>query len=256
MCRGFQPVDQTQRLFNIKSFHLILNLSKRPKSLPDTLTLHYLPRITGGPFEINGSGVKPDAPVFVTLYRVVTGEYNKSGEGEVVYGSRERVKVSEGVRFEVYVKEEKVVKGGFRKCGGGGGEWMMECRCGLEGEGGGGVVKEVEVVVEGGEREVMREKVEMVVRRRKRRCFEGLEEIPEQESEEEEEVVECCCCECSGGGGGGGGEEDGGGCEVEVEVEGVRWAVDVGIWVVCLGVGYLVSKASSKSVRRRRRLLY
>lgn len=191
---------------------------------------------------MNGSGVKPDVPVFVTLYRVV-------GEGKVVYGSRERVKVSEGVRFEVYVKEEKVVKGGFRKDGGGG--WRMECRCGLEGEGGGVVVKEVEVVVAAEEEEegVMREKVEMVVRRRKRRCFVGLEEIPEQESEEEV-VGECCCCECAGGGGE---EEEDGGCEVEVE--GVRWAVDVGIWVVCLGVGYLVSKASSKSVRRRRRLI-
>ncbi|KAK9059364.1 hypothetical protein SSX86_021984 [Deinandra increscens subsp. villosa] len=253
MCRGFQPInDQTQqRLFKIKSFHLILSLSKPPKSLPDSLTLHYLPRITGGPLEVNGSVIRPDVAVFVTLHRVV------GGEGGVVYGSRERVRVSEGVRFEVYVKEEKVVKGGFRKDGGGG--WRMECRCGLEGEGGGDrvVVKGVEVVVAEEEEEegvVMREKVEMVVRRRKRRCFEGLEEIPEQESEEEEEV-ECCCCDCGGGGGGGGEEEEGGGeVEVEVEVEGVRWAVDVGIWVVCLGVGYLVSKASSKRLRRRRLL--
>lgn len=188
--------------------------------------------------ELNGSVIRPDVAVFVTLYRVVSGEC-RYGEGKVVYGSRDRVKVSEGVRFEVYVKEEKVVKGGFRK--GGSGEWRMECRCGLEGE---GVVREVEVVV-GAEEGLMKEKVEMVVRR-KRRCFEGLEEIPEQESEEEEEV-ECCCCEC------GGDVKEDGGCEVEVE--GVRWAVDVGIWVVCLGVGYLVSKASSKSVRRRRRLL-
>ncbi|KAI3756313.1 hypothetical protein L1987_56133 [Smallanthus sonchifolius] len=249
MCRGFQPIDQTQRLFKIKSFHLILSFSNPPKSLPDSLTLHYLPRITGGPLEVNGSVIKPDVPVFVTLYRVVTGEC-RLGEGkQVVYGSRERVRVSEGVRFEVYVKEEKVVKGGFRK--GGGGEWRMECRCGLEGD---GVVKEVEVVVaaEDGETAVMKEKVEMVVRRRKRRCFEGLEEIPEQESEEEDVEVECCCCECKCGGDV---AEEEGGCEVEVEVEGVRWAVDVGIWVVCLGVGYLVSKASSKSMRRRRRRL-
>lgn len=166
-----------------------------------------------------------------------------------MYGSRERVRVSEGVRFEVYLREEKVVKGGFRKDEEG--EWKMECRCGLEGE---MVVveevKKVEVCVAAeGEVEVMRETVEMVVRRKRGRCFEGLEEIPEQQSEGEE--VEEYCCDC-------GGEEveeeaeaeDGG--EVEVEVEGVRWAVDVGIWVMCLGVGYLVSKASSKSLRRRR----
>ncbi|KAK1430669.1 hypothetical protein QVD17_13585 [Tagetes erecta] len=252
MCRGFQPIDQTQRLFNLKSFHVTLSLSKPTKSLPDSLTLHYLPRITGGPLEVNGSVVKPDVPVFLTLYRVVSE--CKFGDGKkVVYGSRERVKVSEGVRFEVYVKEEKVVRGGFRKDGGG--EWRVECRCGLEGGGGGGGVKEVEVVV-GVEEGVMREVVEMVVRRRKKRCFDGLEEIVEQESEEDEEMeVRCCCCECSGGDGvedGGDVVEDGGDV---VEVEGVGWAVDVGIWVVCLGVGYLVSKASSKSLRRRRRLL-
>ncbi|XP_076882730.1 uncharacterized protein LOC143531286 [Bidens hawaiensis] len=254
MCRGFQPVDQTERLFKLKSFHVKLSYSKPPagySSLPDSLTLHYLPRITGGPLEVNGSVIRPDAAVFMTLHRVV------SGDGEVVYGSRERVRVSEGVKFEVYVKEDKVVKGGFRRDGSG--EWRMECRCGLEGGGGGGGggggVKAVEVVVVAAEEDkvVMREKVEMVVRRRKRRCFEGLEEIPEQESEEEEVVVECGCSDCAGGGeaveDGGDAVEDGG-----CEVEGVGWAVDVGIWVVCLGVGYLVSKASSKSVRRRRLL--
>ncbi|KAL8196304.1 hypothetical protein R6Q57_025304 [Mikania cordata] len=238
MCRGFQQIDQSQRLFKIKSFHIILSLSKPFKSLPESLTLHYLPRITGGPLEINGSVVRPDVPVFVTLYRLVTDD------GRLVYGSRERVRVSEGVRFEVYVKEDKVVKGGFRKDGGG--EWRMECRCGLD-EGGDRLVNAVEVVVVaedggGGEVALIRE-VEMVVRR-KRMCFEGLEEIPEQESEEEEVDVECCCCEC------GGDVTDDGDCEVEVE--GVRWAVDFGILVVCLGVGYLVSKASSKRVMRRR----
>nr|GEZ19632.1 NADP-specific glutamate dehydrogenase [Tanacetum cinerariifolium] len=84
-------------------------------------------------------------------------------------------------------------------------------------------------------------------RRKRRRCFEGLlEEIPEQMSEGDEVEEECCCC-CDCGGGGGD-------AVVEADVEGVRWAVDVGIWVMCLGVGvgYLVSKASSKSLRRRR----
>ncbi|GKC05641.1 mitochondrial proton/calcium exchanger protein-like protein isoform X1 [Tanacetum coccineum] len=91
--------------------------------------------------------------------------------------------------------------------------------------------------------------------RNKVAAFKLLEEIPEQMSEGEEEVEECCCCfECGGGGGGGDKVVDYGGDEaVEADVEGVRWAVDVGIWVMCLGVGvgYLVSKASSKSLRRR-----
>ncbi|KAI3727798.1 hypothetical protein L6452_16418 [Arctium lappa] len=248
MCRGFQQTER-DRLLTIKSFYLTLSLSTTPKhDLPDSLTLHYLPRINGTPLEINDSLFRPDSPAFLTLYRLFSNNDHKSSKTSVTYGSREKVRVSEGVRFEVYLTEEKVVKGGFRKDEEG--EWKMECRCGLEGEVvAAAEVKKVEVCVAvEGEVEAMRETVEMVVRRKRGRCFEGLlEEIPEQWSEGEEvEEGGCCCCEC------GGDEvvEDGG----EVEVEGVRWAVDVGIWVVCLGVGYLVSKASSKSLRRRRLL--
>ncbi|KAL4570601.1 hypothetical protein LXL04_026259 [Taraxacum kok-saghyz] len=254
MCRGFQESEK-DRLLKIKAFYLSLSLPKTPKHLPDSLTLHYLPRINGGPLEINGSVIRPDAPAFVTLYRVVC---DRKGKRSVMYGSREVVRVSEGVRFEVYLREEKVVKGGFRKDEGG--EWKMECRCGLVGEMVVPEVKDVEVCVaaEGeGEVEVMTEKVEMVVRRKRGRCFEGLEEIPEQRSEGEEVEEYCCCCgECGGEDDEAEEEEEDGGGEVEAEVEGVRWAVDVGIWVMCLGVGvgYLVSKASSKNFRRRRLL--
>ncbi|GKB18613.1 hypothetical protein Tco_0852536, partial [Tanacetum coccineum] len=220
------------------------SISKPPKKhLPESVTLHYLPRINGGPLEVNGSMTRPDSPAFVTLYRVVSGKGD-----DVVYGSRDKVKVSEGVRFEVYLREDKVVKGSFRKDEGG--EWKMECKCGLEMEN--GDVRDVEVCVVLDDDVALKQTVEMVVKRRKRgRCFEGLlEEIPEQMSEGVEVEEECCCC-CECGGGGGGGDE-----VVEADVEGVRWAVDVGIWVMCLGVGvgYLVSKASSKSLIRRRRL--
>lgn len=251
MCRGFQQTEK-DRLLKIKSFYLLLSISnKTRKHLPDSLTLHYLPRISGSPLEINGSFIRPDSHGFVTLYRVV------SDEG-VMYGSREKVRVSEGVRFEVYLKEEKVVKGSFGKDERG--EWKMECKCGLEGDMMLLEVKDVDVCVtadgdvDGGCMVVMNEKVVMVVKRKKRgRCFEGsLEEIPEQREEVEEEGGECCCCcECHGDA-----VADGGGT-VDVEVEGLRWAVDVGIWVMCIsvGVGYLVSKASSSKSLRRRRLL-
>ncbi|PWA94278.1 hypothetical protein CTI12_AA061340 [Artemisia annua] len=143
----------------------------------------------------------------------------------------------------VHWREEKVVKGSFGKDEGG--EWKMDCRCGLECEVRVGDVKDVEVCVALDGDVTLNQKVEMVVKMRKRgRCFEGLlEEIPEQMSEGEE-VEECCCCSECGGGGGGDEVVDYGGDVVEAEVEGVRWAVDVGIWVMCLGVGvgYLVSK--------------
>ncbi|GER29442.1 mediator of RNA polymerase II transcription subunit [Striga asiatica] len=42
--------------------------------------------------------------------------------------------------------------------------------------------------------------------------------------------------------------------EVEEEMEdGVRWAVEVGIWAVCFGVGYLISVSTSKRLLNLRR---
>lgn len=232
MCRGFQQ-NERDRL-KIKAFyiHLSISCTKKP-ILPDFLTLHYLPRINGTLLSINGSTIRPDSPAFVTLHRVWT----PSSEQDAVYGCKERISACEGVRFEVYFGDLKFVKGVFRKDydhdDDEGEEWVMGCRCDEVVEG----VKsaQVSVAVEGGG--VVNERVEMVAERRRRRCCE-LEEIPEVR--EEGECCDVCrCSECSG-------EDDDDDGEVEgVEMEGVRWAVDVGIWVACIGVGYLVSRASS-----------
>ncbi|PSS11240.1 hypothetical protein CEY00_Acc15528 [Actinidia chinensis var. chinensis] len=246
MCLGFQ--ESANERLKIKAFYLRLSVSSTRKPLPDSLTLYYLPRINGSPLEINGSNIRPDSTAFVTLHRVVSGERTS---GDVVFGSRERVRASEGVRFEVYLRDEKLLRGGFRRDERD--EWSVECRCVLEREVVGMEVKEAEVCVAAEGREAMREKVEVTVRRRRGKyCFKGLEEIPEEREGDVEPDGCCCCCfeeERELG-------SDGENCveEMEFEMEGLRWAVDVGIWVMCLGVGYLVSKASSKSSRHRRLL--
>ena len=218
------------------------------KSLPESLTLHYLPRINDNVLEVDGSKIRPESPAFVTLHRVVNAK--TVNEGDVIFGSRERVRANEAVRFEVYLRDEKVLKGVFRK--GEGSEWKLECKCAIESECESEVkVKEAEVcvAVEGHvAAATMNEKVEMVVKKRRKCLRESgrLEEIPEEIEEEEKEETEsdgCCCC----GEDGGVSEED---CTVS-EIEGARWAVDMGIWVMCFGLGFLVSKASVKSLRRR-----
>ncbi|KAI6706982.1 hypothetical protein NL676_009944 [Syzygium grande] len=225
---------------------------------PDSLTLLYLPSTAGRPLEIDGSKVRPDHPAFLTLHRVVTPLASR--RGDVVYGSRDRVRAGPGLRFEVYVGKEKALRGSFRREEGR--EWRLECACTLEREilAGAGWVSEVCVAAEG--HVAMSERVEMVARKRSRksgRGLRGLEEIPEEGEAESESDGGCCCC-CEGEGecrsDGGDEKEECGlyGEDWEVNTEGVRWAVDVGIWVACLGVGYLVSKASAKSLRRRRLL--
>ncbi|KAH7839238.1 hypothetical protein Vadar_001572 [Vaccinium darrowii] len=248
MCVGLHK-NERERL-RIKSFYLRLSVSKTRKNpLPDSLTLHYLPRINGNPLDIDGATIRPDSPAFVTLHRVVSASSDKP-----VFGSRELVRASEGVRFDVYFGEEKLVRGVFGRDGGG--EWKVECKCVLEREVVGMEVKAAEVLVEAEGMVVMSEKVAVAVRRKRRSSgdvgwFQGLEEIPE--GREEDELEGCCCCEeeregGSDGGDCGGEEERDGKCgEVaEVEMEGVRLAAEVGVWVVCLGVGYLVRSSLSR----------
>ncbi|KAK4421465.1 hypothetical protein Salat_2097100 [Sesamum alatum] len=253
MCRGFQQNERERLKIKAFSTRLSASCSKNKPNLPDFLTLHYLPRINGSLMEINGSNLRPDSPAFVTLHRVLSSESSRGA----VYVSREKVAVCEGVRFEIYAGDVKVLKGIFRKDEGE--NWKIDCKLDDFVEG----VDDAEVFVSPeGPVAVMSEKVEMVAdllrrrrqQRRRRKCCE-LEEIPEEREEGGYGSDVCRCCECSG-------EEEieGGDCEMEVEMEmemeGMKGAVDVGIWVVCLGVGtvgYLVSRAfSSKRLRRKR----
>jgi hypothetical protein len=91
-------------------------------------------------------------------------------------------------------------------------------------------------------------------RKKSRRGCDRLEVIPEErEVVEDEPDGGCCCSDGEGRRTYGGDLEEwcGPDCEkVEMELEGVRWAIDVGVWVVCLGVGFMVSRASAKSLRR------
>lgn len=245
----------------IRGFYIRFSDSSPVRLFPESLTLLYLPRISENSLEIDGSKIRPDLPAFVTLYRVVSedGMGGAGGGGGASYGSRDRVCASEGLMFEVYLGEEKALKGVFRRDEYG--DWAVDCRCALEAGQSGGVA-EVRVAVEG--HTALVDRVEMAARRKggRRPGFHGLEEIPEEREVEEGESDGCCCCSCldeeSRSDGGDelecSGDADVEGCteEIEVNTEGVRWAVDVGIWVMCVGVGILASTVSARRLRRRR----
>ncbi|XP_062074635.1 uncharacterized protein LOC133778656 [Humulus lupulus] len=259
MCRstdyhGFNnPITRTR--LKIRAFAVRFSGLDTRKPLPNSLTLIYLPRINDNELEVDGSKIRPDSPAFVSLHRGVVD----SEDGEALFGSRDRVLVGDGVRFEVYLREEKVLKGSFWRDYGD--EWRLECKCVLESDVAGAEAEaEVRVVAEG--HVAMSERVAMVARRR-RGFRNGLEDIPEErevDEDDDDDEESVCGCDCSSGepeiGSDGGDwvretdDED----DVEMVTEGVKWAVDVGFWVMCLGVGFLVSKASSKTLRRRRML--
>lgn len=138
----------------------------------------------------------------------------------------------------------------------------MECKCAAVN--GINFVREAEVSVALEDGGVMTEKVTTRPRRCHRRRFRvGLEDIPEERDEECAETDgACCCCSDVTSSESDGEDEldyyyDDGDDHQEMEMElkeGVGWAVDVGIWVVCLGVGLLVSRASARKLRRRKLL--
>ncbi|XP_050226799.1 uncharacterized protein LOC126676610 [Mercurialis annua] len=245
MCRttdfhGFLPKDRNS--LKIKAFFIRFSGLKSCKNMPDSLTLAYLPRINGAELLVDGSSVKSDAPAFLTLHRVV----NVKTKGEAVYGSRERVRASGAVRFEVLLGDERILKGMYGKNKED--EWKLEWKCAVENEAVvvGGSTADVAVAVDG-EVPILSGRVEMALSKR-RGGFDRLEVIPEEKDEghdrdESENSLD--------------GEDDleesyGPDCDMMMDSEGVTWAVDLGIWVMCLGVGYLVSKASAKSFRRLR----
>nr|GMD07456.1 uncharacterized protein LOC109165784 [Ipomoea batatas] len=60
MCKGF--LENGPECLKLRAFYIHLSVSTARKALPQSLTLHYLPRIDGGALEINGSKIRPDAP--------------------------------------------------------------------------------------------------------------------------------------------------------------------------------------------------
>lgn len=290
MCRGSQGIEEREPL-KIKAFHVHLSFSittnllqiKKPAFLYDSLTLHFLPRINGASLEIEGSSLRPDTPGFITLHPLVSSSAAAHHHHHHQYGSRERVRVSEGSRFEIYASDDvKLLKGTFRKDGDRDNEdprgvadvnkWKLDCRCQLELEEDSHFLREAEVCVEvegRGVGSMISDKVAMVLPRRRgrRHCFEWLEEIPEEREVDESDGGGCCCCSSCGSDDEKAGRDesvgdrrmDDGTCSTDTvtvpEAEGGGyWAAVEGvwIWVMCLGgVAYLLSKTSSTRVLAR-----
>ncbi|KAJ8768450.1 hypothetical protein K2173_021603 [Erythroxylum novogranatense] len=236
MCRttefhGFN--SGSDKALKIRAFCVRLSgFNDSPKTFPESLTLIYLPRTKASELVVNGSKVKPDSAAFSVLHRV------KTEIGKAAFMSRERVRGSEGLRFAVYMGQERLLKGMYTKDQKEG--WMLDCSCGLEQECMVVGVSKVDVCVALEGKMALNVGVAMVF---KRKCGFGsvLDVIPEDNNDgEESDAADGCtmgdteeCMEM-----------------MERDLEVIRWAVDVGFWVVCLGMGFLLSKATSKSLRR------
>lgn len=222
---------------DVRAFYLRLSSSSSATAAAE-LALVYHPAIGGAALALNGRALPPAAPAEVALRRV-------AGDA---YASADHVAAAEGARFEVYAGKEMAAEGVFRRRGGRaeeGAGWRVECR--RASAPAAAAVAEVIVLAEGGV--LMRDRARAAVSRRGMGCgATRLEGIPEEATdvgwgcqcgscgEEEWEVV-------------GGESDDEAWKEEEVEVETVRWAMEMGVWAVCLGVGLL---ATARRFRRNR----
>lgn len=255
MCRattiegGFhRPSPSPSPRLDIRAFYLRLSCSTAAPA-PAELTLAYHPAIGGAALVLNGRALPPTAPAEVTLRRV-------AGDA---YASADRVVAAEGARFEVRAAaaagEEVAAEGVFLARRRGGEGWRVECRRGLASV----CVAEVVVLAEGGV--LMRDKARAPGRGRMRCGATRLEGIPEEATDlGAGGWGRCECGACSD-------DSDDDGWEVvedssddgepwkqeeeegEVEMETVRWAMEMGVWAVCLGVGIL---ATARRFRRKR----
>ncbi|PQM41661.1 uncharacterized protein Pyn_35806 [Prunus yedoensis var. nudiflora] len=241
MCRstdyhGFQP--RRDRL-KIRAFFLRFSGLNTGAPLPESLTLSFLPRINEK--RARDRRVK-DPTRYASIPHSLPGR-ECQGEG---WGSAIRIpRAGRGRRWDP-VRGKMRVKSG---------NWSVSARWRGERVSVATEIAEAQVCVAVEGHVAMIERVRMVVKKTKkhRNCgFKRLEEIPEEGEVDYES--DGCCCKCGSDGEDSevGGDVDGEDEELEVDMEGVRWAVDVGIWVMCLGVGYFVSKASAKTLRRRR----
>ncbi|CAD6201613.1 unnamed protein product [Miscanthus lutarioriparius] len=254
MCRatsiegGFlrpSPSPSPSPCLDIRAFYLRLSSCSPAAPAPTELTLVYNPAIGGAALGLNGRALPPAAPAEVTLRRVSSGD-------AYAYASADRVAAAEGARFEVLAGEEVAAEGVFLRRRGGEG-WRVECRRAPVSASASVCVAEVVVLAEGGV--LMRDKARAAGRGRMRCGATRLEGIPE-EATDLGSWGRCECRACGDDGDDGwevvGDASDDGEPwkheEEEEEEETVRWAMEMGVWAVCLGVGLL---ATARRFRRK-----
>uniref|UniRef100_A0ACD5TTK9 Uncharacterized protein n=1 Tax=Avena sativa TaxID=4498 RepID=A0ACD5TTK9_AVESA len=255
MCRGTvddgssfpfrQPLGgRGRKRLEVRAFYLRLSSSSPSCSstAPNELTLVYHPPIGGAALELAGRALPPASPAEVTLVRV--RDDDDASSAAPAYASADRVSAAEGARFEVFAGKELAAEGVFARRSGG--EWRVECRRAPHSRSAAAVaVAEVVVLAEGG----------VLLRARATRsagCLTRLEGIPEEEAS-------WGACECGACGedwevvgdhdGSDSGDEEWKEREEAVEAETMRWALEMGAWAVCVGVGLL---ATARRFSRRR----
>jgi len=103
-----------EQWLDMKVFCLRVNASGFSKSvqIPESLTLHFLPRSTPTALEINGRRFHPSSSAFLTLQR---NRVEEKSEGEITFVGTDIIRMSDNLCFEVYLRDEPLIFGTMEK---------------------------------------------------------------------------------------------------------------------------------------------
>jgi len=99
---------------DMKVFCMRMDASGFGKSvqIPESLTLHYLPRSSLAALEINERRFHPSSSAFLTLQR---DRIEENSEGKVTYVGTDTIRTSDNLCFEVYLRDEPMIFGVLEK---------------------------------------------------------------------------------------------------------------------------------------------
>nr|AFK48495.1 unknown [Lotus japonicus] len=252
--------DRETEPFTITSFFLRLSApdynselaSHESSPTPDSLTLLlFIPNNTN---DVNETPLLPPySPATVTLRRMrFPGEISGDTRA-MIFGSKETVQVTttQSLRFQLYHAETKILKGTIKRRRNEKEKWKLEC-CNCENPSSFSISEaEFLFAIDGhapitarfgfaaGSVPVFKHHKNKKLRRTKM----NLEDIPEEtellcgddgHADTDTELEEVCD-------------------HLEMDLQVLRKSLDVGIWVLCLGVGFMVSRASITKFRSRLR---
>lgn len=80
--------------------------------IPESLTLHFLPRSNPTALEINGRRFNPCSSAFLALQRNRADEIS---EGEITYVGTDTIRTSDNLCFEVYLRDKPLIFGTLEK---------------------------------------------------------------------------------------------------------------------------------------------
>lgn len=227
-------MDHVPAALRLRSFQLHLATPMNRRSVvPKSLTLIYLSRSNASSLEINGAEISTGERVPFVLRRMGAAETAIDDEFEVAFESTDRVCADDEFGFEVCVDGGRAVEGVFSRRGA---RWALGCRAVR-------LAVEAEVRVVTDEGFLMREKVKQ---RRKRVCRKLPERPWEDEEEKEDEQEQAEEQEMRESSDWNRWERKGKDSKERAKTRGFSWAVNVGIFVACVGVGLFVFRGSLK----------